>query len=136
MTVDLKKYEQFVEGVTSRPSNEINELIYRLRDLSGQGPALNVSLLLTGGIGLSSEAGEFNEIIKKMIFQGKPWNDETRFHLFRELGDIAWYFVNACRAIGADPNDVIAENVRKLENRYPGGQFNVHHSENRQEGDL
>lgn len=136
MTVDLKKYEQFVEGVTSKPSNEINELIYRLRDLSGQGPALNVSLLLTGGIGLASESGEFNEIVKKMIFQGKPWNDETRFHLFRELGDIAWYFVNACRSIGADPNDVIAENVRKLESRYPGGQFNVHHSENRQDGDL
>ena len=136
MSVDLNRYEQFVEKVTSQPSNNINDLIYRLRDLSTQDPKLNISLLMTAGIGLASEAGEFDEIIKKMVFQGKPWNEETRFHMFRELGDIAWYWVNACRAIGADPNEVIAENVRKLESRYPGGTFNVHSSENRKAGDL
>jgi NTP pyrophosphatase (non-canonical NTP hydrolase) len=136
MTVDLNLYEQFVEKVTSQPSNDINELIYRLRDLSTQEPKLNVSLLLTAGIGLASEAGEFDEIIKKMVFQGKPWNEDAKFHLFRELGDIAWYWVNACRAIGVDPNAVIEENVRKLESRYPGGTFNVHSSENRKDGDL
>lgn len=91
---------------------------------------------MTGAIGISAEGGEFAEIVKKCAFQGKPMNEETIFHMKRELGDIAWYWVNACRAIGMDPNDVIAENVRKLEARYPGGQFDVHYSENRKEGDL
>lgn len=135
MTVDLNLYREFVEKVTSEPSNNVETLIRRLRELQEQGN-LNISLLLTAGIGLASEAGEFDEIIKKMVFQGKPWNEDTRFHLFRELGDIAWYWVNACRAIGVDPNEVIEENVRKLESRYPGGKFSVTHSENRKAGDL
>ena len=47
-----------------------------------------------------------------------------------------WYWINACRALDLDPNEVVAENVRKLEKRYPGGSFDVYYSENRQEGDL
>jgi hypothetical protein len=54
----------------------------------------------------------------------------------RELGDIAWYWANACNALGLDPNLVLAENVNKLESRYPGGKFDAHYSENRKEGDL
>jgi NTP pyrophosphatase (non-canonical NTP hydrolase) len=76
------------------------------------------------------------EIVKKVVWQGKPWNDDVKFHLQRELGDVIWYWVNACRALNIDPNEVIAENVRKLENRYPGGSFDVHYSENRESGDL
>ena len=95
-----------------------------------------MALLLTGAIGLSSEGGEFSEIVKKCIFQGKPLNDDTIFHMKRELGDIMWYWISACRALNLDPNEVIAENVKKLESRYPGGQFDVFYSENRQEGDL
>jgi NTP pyrophosphatase (non-canonical NTP hydrolase) len=91
---------------------------------------------MTGAIGIASEGGEFSEIVKKCVFQGKPLNDETLFHIKRELGDIAWYFANACRAIGANPSEVIEENVRKLESRYPGGHFDVYYSENRKEGDL
>jgi NTP pyrophosphatase (non-canonical NTP hydrolase) len=91
---------------------------------------------LTAAIGLSSEGGEFSEIVKKMAFQGKLYNEDNRFHMFRELGDIIWYWTNACRALGLDPNDVIAENVKKLEARYPGGTFDPFYSENRKAGDL
>lgn len=136
MTVDLKLYEQFVEKVTSEPSNELETLIARMRELQASQPAINVSLLLTGGIGLASEGGEFNELVKKMCFQGKPWNDDVKFHMMRELGDIAFYWIEACRAIGVDPNEVIEENVRKLEARYPGGKFTVERSENREQGDI
>jgi NTP pyrophosphatase (non-canonical NTP hydrolase) len=87
-------------------------------------------------MGLSSETGEFMEIVKKMLFQGKPLSDETLFHLKRELGDVIWYWVNACRALDLDPNEVIAENVKKLESRYPGGSFDPYYSENRKTGDL
>ena len=135
MQIDLNKYQDFVQAVTSQESNDVAILIERLQKLS-QEPNLNVSLLMTAGIGLASEGGEFNEIVKKMLFQGKPFNEENRFHMKRELGDIIWYWANACRALGYDPNEVIAENVNKLESRYPGGKFDVHYSENRKQGDL
>jgi NTP pyrophosphatase (non-canonical NTP hydrolase) len=131
--IDLNKYKKFVQAVTSEESNDTEMMILRIRELESK---VNVSLLLTGAIGLSAEAGEFMEIVKKAIFQGKPMNDENIFHIKRELGDIIWYWVNSCRALGLDPNDVIVENVRKLESRYPGGSFNAHYSENRKEGDL
>lgn len=131
--VDLKRYQDFVKTVTSDASNDLETLIERLRELN---ETVNIALLMTGGIGLSSEGGEFNEIVKKCVFQGKPMNEDTVFHMKRELGDIAWYFVNACRSIGEDPNEVIAENVRKLEARYPGGEFDVYYSENRKDNDL
>jgi NTP pyrophosphatase (non-canonical NTP hydrolase) len=97
---------------------------------------VNTALLLTGAIGIASEGGEFSEIVKKCIFQGKPMDTETQFHIKRELGDIIWYWINSCRALGLDPNDVVAENVNKLKARYPGGEFDVYYSENRKEGDL
>ena len=134
--VDLKKYEHFVEKVTSKESNQLSEMFYATKELETKNPNINMSLLLTGGIGLSSETGEFNEIVKKCIFQGKPLNDESVFHCKRELGDIMWYWISSCRALGLDPNEVIEENVNKLKARYPDGEFDVHYSENRQDGDL
>lgn len=146
--VDLNKYKKFVEAVTSKPSNDLKEFIDRLDELDGNyeaygpagemmhGPDINVPLLLTAALGLASETGEFCEIPKKIYFQGKPLNEENVFHMKRELGDIMWYWINACRALNLDPNEVIAENVKKLESRYPGGSFDVHYSENRKEGDL
>ncbi len=134
--VDLKKYEHFVEKVTSKESNQLSEMFYATKELETKNPNINMSLLLTGGIGLSSETGEFNEIVKKCIFQGKPLNDETVFHCKRELGDIMWYWISSCRALGLDPNEVIEENVNKLKARYPDGEFDVHYSKNRQDGDL
>ena len=133
--IDLNKYKDFVEKVTSLQSNETGGLTSQLEKLE-KDSGVNMALLLTGGIGIASEGGELNEIIKKCIFQGKPLNDETIFHCKRELGDIIWYWINSCRALGLDPNEVIEENVNKLKSRYPGGEFNVYHSENRKEGDL
>jgi NTP pyrophosphatase (non-canonical NTP hydrolase) len=131
--IDLNKYKDFVEAVTSDASNDLESMIARMRELN---ETVNISLLMTGAVGLSAEGGELMEIVKKCVFQGKPMNADTVFHMKRELGDIAWYFINACRAIGEDPNDVFAENVRKLESRYPGGAFDPYYSENRKAGDL
>lgn len=138
--IDLNKYKEFVATVTSNESNGLDAFIERLHGLEKvaavDGIQLNMPLLLTASIGLASEGGEFSEIVKKMAFQGKPYNEDNRFHMKRELGDIAWYWVNACRALGYDPNDVISENVKKLESRYPGGHFDPYYSENRKAGDL
>lgn len=133
--IDLNKYKDFVQAVTSDASNDTEVLIARMRELQTQ-ENINVALLNTASTGLGSEGGEFQEIVKKMLFQGKPFNEENRFHMKRELGDIIWYWVNACRALNLDPNEVIDENVKKLESRYPGGSFDAHYSENRKAGDL
>ena len=135
MKIDLRKYQDFVNAVTSKESNDILVLIRRLQELS-QNPNVNVSLLLTAAIGLAAETGEFAEIPKKIVFQGKPMDEDARFHMKRELGDIGWYWVNACRALNCDPNEVLEENVNKLKSRYPGGEFDAHYSENRKDGDL
>ena len=132
--VDLNKYKEFVEGVTSQQSNETEALCNQLQSLEQTG--VNMALLLTGSIGIAGEGGEFSEIVKKCVFQGKPLDADTQFHIKRELGDIMWYWINSCRALGLDPNEVIEENVEKLKSRYPGGEFDVHYSENRKEGDL
>ena len=134
--VDLNQYTKFVENVTSKESNVYDHMRRRMDELSGDNLVYNFSLLMTAAIGMSAECGEFNEIPKKIIFQGKPFTEENVFHMKRELGDIMWYWVNACRALQLDPNDVIAENVRKLEARYSGGAFDVYKSENRKDGDL
>lgn len=144
MQIDLKKYSEFVQAVTSKPSNDLTTFMNRCDQLDGNydlesqthGPDVNVPLLLTAALGLAAETGEFCEIPKKMFFQGKPLNEENVFHMKRELGDIAWYWANACNALGLDPNEVLAENVRKLQSRYPGGEFDAYHSENRKQGDL
>jgi len=133
--VDLNKYKEFVKEVTSDASNSTSALTDTLDNLERES-GINMALLLTGSIGMASEGGEFAEIVKKCIFQGKPLDADTVFHAKRELGDIAWYWINSCRALGLDPNEVIEENVNKLKARYPGGEFDVHYSENRKAGDL
>ena len=132
--VDLNKYKDFVEKVTSDQSNDITKATEAMYNLESSG--VNISLLLTGAVGMSAEGGEFMEIVKKCIFQGKPLDEDTQFHAKRELGDIMWYWINSCRALNLDPNEVIAENVNKLESRYPDGSFDVYYSENRKDGDL
>ena len=135
MNIDLNKYKKFVEKVTSDESNDVVHLSNRLLKLEKE-TNVNLALLLTGAVGLSSEGGEFAEIIKKCIFQGKPLDKDTRFHLKRELGDILWYWINSVRALGLDPNSVIQENINKLQSRYPDGEFDVYYSENRKTDDL
>jgi len=134
--IDLEKYASFVMAVTSKESREIGHFIERLKEVHFNSDTLNTPLLLTAIIGMTSEAGEAQEIVKKVFFQGKPFTEETRQHLKKELGDVIWYWINACNALDLDPNEVVAENVSKLEARYPGGKFDAYYSENRKEGDI
>ena len=133
-SVDLDKYLNFVDGVTSDPSKDYNSFIDSLQLLDRQGS--NINRLTTAAVGISAEGGEFMEIVKKMVFQGKPWNDANREHLIVELGDVMWYVAQACMALDVSFDDVVERNVEKLKARYPGGEFDVHYSENRREGDI
>ena len=135
--IDLNKYQEFVKQVTSGESNSSMQMYNRMNEAEAEsGYKMNSALLLTAAIGLAAETGEFAELPKKIVFQGKPCDADTIFHMKRELGDIMWYWINACRALNLDPNDVIEENVNKLKSRYPDGEFDVHYSENRKQGDL
>jgi NTP pyrophosphatase (non-canonical NTP hydrolase) len=134
MTVDTEKYLEFVKGVTSAPSLDYAMMATRFAELEANGT--NTSQLMTAALGLSAESGEFTEVVKKIVFQGKPYNEENVFHMKRELGDICWYLAQACMALETTFDEVIEMNVDKLQARYPGGSFDVHNSENRKEGDL
>jgi|TARA_B100001113_G_scaffold325870_1_gene298401 NTP pyrophosphatase (non-canonical NTP hydrolase) len=131
--IDFKRYEEFVDAVTSDSSKDFVALADRMGELDRQGA--NIERLLTAAVGISAEGGEFTEIVKKMVFQGKPWNEDNREHLIIELGDVMWYVAQACMALEIDFDDVIKGNIKKLEKRYPGGSFNIGQSENRAAGD-
>ena len=133
-TVDFQKYSEFVNAVTSDASTDFLALSDRLVRLDEKGA--NIERLLTAGVGINAEGGEFLEIIKKMIFQGKPFNADNKEHMIIELGDLMWYVAQACMALEVSLDEVVARNVTKLEKRYPGGSFDVYYSENRAEGDL
>ena len=135
MTVDTEKYLDFVEGVTSNESLHYASLIARTNNLELEDEC-NFPQLLTAALGLTAESGEFTELVKKMLLQGKPYNEDNIFHMKRELGDIMWYVAQACMALDTDFNEIIEMNVEKLKARYPGGEFDVHYSENRKEGDV
>ena len=132
--VNTDAYLEFVNAVTSQPSQDADAFEYCIQELRGEG--FDTHRLLTAAVGMSAEAGEFTEVVKKIIFQGKPVNEENLFHLKRELGDIMWYVAQACMGLNVSIDEVIEMNVNKLMDRYPDGEFDVHYSENRQEGDV
>ncbi len=132
--IDFKKYEKFVDAVTSDESRDFIALSDRLVSLDEKGA--NIERLLTGAVGINSEGGEIMEIVKKLIFQGKKWDDETVYHLKRELGDVMWYVTQCLIALDVSIDEIVAMNVEKLEKRYPGGQFDTFYSENREVDDL
>lgn len=132
--VDFDRYIEFVNAVTSEESKEESVFFERLEYLKNKD--FPTQRLLTAAVGMSAEAGEFTEVVKKIVFQGKEPTEENLFHLKRELGDIIWYVAQACMGLDVSFNEIVEMNVDKLVKRYPGGEFDVHYSENRQEGDL
>jgi len=127
--VNFDKYVEFVDAVTSDASKDFLALSDRLVELDKKGA--NIERLLTSAVGINAEGGEFMEIVKKMVFQGKPFNEDNREHLIIELGDIIWYVAQACMALDTTLDDVVSRNVHKLLKRYPEGAFDVYFSENR-----
>jgi NTP pyrophosphatase (non-canonical NTP hydrolase) len=133
--IDTEKYINFVRQTTSPASSDFNQLVSRLSELEVEND-VDTPRLLTAAFGISAEAGEFTEVVKKVFLQGKPYSQETEFHLKRELGDICWYLAQACMALDTTFDEILQMNYEKLSARYPDGAFDVYRSENRVEGDL
>ena len=133
MKIDLNKYKEFVDAVTSEQSKDNDVFVENWNELNKD---VDMPRLLTASCGLGAEAGEFTEIVKKCIFQGKPMNEDNIYHMKRELGDVMWYWIQGCMALDVDPNIIIQMNIDKLKARYPGGDFDAHYSENRVDGDI
>lgn len=141
--INLDAYQQFVDDTTSIASSNPEEFVNRMSEIERKQPEDNVNgtgvdlnRLLTAAIGLTAEGGEFAEIVKKIAFQGKPYNDQSRIHMIKEMGDVMWYIAQGCIALGTSLEEVLETNVDKLTARYPEGAFRVFHSENRKEGDI
>ena len=133
--IDLNKYKEFVDAVTSDESKNNDNFTNRWVTLVNQRD-VDMPRLVTASMGLGAESGEFTEVVKKIMFQGKPLDADNIFHMQRELGDIMWYWMQGCMALNIDPNEVIQMNIDKLKARYPGGDFDAHYSENRVDGDI
>jgi len=133
--IDSDKYIEFVRQTTSPASSDFAQLLARMTELEATNDA-DVPRLLTAALGMSAEAGEFTEVVKKIVLQGKPYTDENVFHMKRELGDICWYIAQACMALDTNFREIMEMNYEKLSARYPEGAFDVYRSENRVEGDL
>lgn len=135
--IDLNDYEMFVQSKTSEQSKNFEAMMASLQALHEAGESMGVRIpeLMTASVGLPAEAGEFTEIVKKMAYQGKPLNEDNKVHLCKELGDLLFYTMMACTALGVTPKEIINMNRDKLDARYKEG-FTVNESENRVEGDL
>jgi NTP pyrophosphatase (non-canonical NTP hydrolase) len=140
----INDYAKFVDTTTSEASKNTYFLTNRLDRLCGttghkgedRWEEMQVARLLTAVVGMMAESGEFAEVVKKKVFQADTqFTDEEIFHMKRELGDVLWYWVQGCMALGFTPEEVMKENIKKLEARYPNG-FEVIRSENRVEGDI
>ena len=132
--IDFNKYGEFVKSTTSDESLDTYKFMVRVLYLR-KNHKVEVAQLATASIGMQAESGEFAEVVKKLIFQQKPWNEDERFHLKRELGDVLWYWVQGCLALGYTPEEVLEENVAKLSKRYPNG-FEMIRSEVRDANDI
>ena len=131
---ELNQYQKFVDKVTSDASKNTEKLVDRLEYVDRKN--IHVSRILTAGIGLSGEVGEFNEIIKKALFQEKELDDQTVTHLKKELGDIMWYVAQACISLNTDIEEIIGINMTKLKSRYDKGSFDKDKSNIRKEEDI
>ena len=134
--IDFEKYAHFVNAVTSEESKDYISFNSRCFEIQKGDDGIPINRLITAALGMSAESGEFTEVVKKIVFQGKPYTEENRFHMKRELGDVMWYVAQACMSLDTTIDEIIEMNVEKLQARYPGGEFDVHYSENRKEGDV
>tara|TARA_B100001250_G_scaffold112298_1_gene94941 strand:- start:15 stop:431 length:417 start_codon:yes stop_codon:yes gene_type:complete len=134
--VNTDSYMEFVNAVTSEESKDYIPFNSRCFEIQSGDDGIPIHRLITAALGMGAESGEFTEVVKKIVFQGKPVNEDNIFHMKRELGDIMWYVAQACMSLDTTIDEIIEMNVEKLQARYPGGSFDVHHSENRAEGDV
>ena len=129
----FEEYREFVNNITSGPSKYLADFNSRLEALSISN--LDVPRFITAGTGIASESGEILELVKKILFQGKEFNQETKVHLQKELGDLFWYFTQMCIVLDTTPDEIMKQNQAKLMARYPDG-FSVEKSEFRKKDDI
>lgn len=91
------------------------------------------SLLIHSALGVTAEAGEFSDLIRKAIFYDRPLDKD---HAVKELGDICWYIALACNTLGVSFEEIMETNINKLNARYSSGSFTAEEANNKKEGDI
>lgn len=74
--------------------------------------------LTNWALGLTGEAGEFADLIKKHVFHSHALDADKAI---KELGDVLWYVARAAATLGVALSDVADQNIAKLRARYPHG---------------
>lgn len=95
-------------------------------------PGNTLKGLSCAALGLTGEAGEVADIVKKVVHHRHPLDGAAREKLIKELGDVLWYVAHAASVLGVTLDHVAAVNVAKLRARYPEG-FSPERSINRVE---
>ena len=134
--VNTDAYLDFVDAVTSKESNDYIAFNSRCFEIQKGDDGIPINRLITAALGMSAESGEFTEVVKKIVFQGKPYTEENRFHMKRELGDVMWYVAQCCIALDISLDEICDMNIEKLGKRFPDGHFDTYYSENRKANDL
>lgn len=119
---------RIIEGEYQMTINEYQKAAYRTANQS----LTDSQQLQNGLMGLNGESGECIDILKKHLFQG---HDLDKYHIAKELGDVAWYLAVSAQALGFDLETILRMNVEKLKARYPHG-FDAGHSQHRSSGDI
>lgn len=112
--------------------NEYQKLAMRTNDSLSNDRVkerVNAGDLINGALGLTGEAGEVADMIKKYVFHGHPLDVDE---IVKELGDVCWYVALLSKAINVPLEDVLQKNIDKLKRRYPEG-FSEENSINRVE---
>lgn len=107
------KFREYQE-LAKRTANDGNEKKYKMANYS---------------MGLSGEAGEVTDYLKKVVFHGHSMDREK---LKDELGDVLWYLSNLAELMDIDLDEVASHNIDKLKKRYPDG-FSEEKSRSRDE---
>lgn len=112
--------QDYISDAIKTESRDFEAMDARLSD---QG----LKRLLHAGFGLSTEAGEFMDALKKHIFYGKELD---RVNLREELGDLFWYMAIACDELDVPFESLMKRNIEKLKARY-GEKFSEEKAEKR-----
>ena len=112
--------KQYIQDAIRTESNNFSAIGGRMKEEG-------TIRLMHGAIGLTTEAGEFIDALKKHVFYGKELD---RVNLAEEMGDLFWYLAIIADELKIDFESVMKTNIEKLKARY-GEKFCEDKAENR-----
>lgn len=124
--------KEYVELAMRTNDGRATERILRAIEKASKESGIDVGGVLNACLGLSGEAGETLDMVKKWVFHEKELDID---HLKKEIGDVMWYVAMICHSFNFDLDEILQMNVDKLKARYPEG-FDIERANHRVAGDI